>query len=51
MFGESISPPEIDSINFAFDVTPNDYIDAIITDLGIVKKPYINSIKDLNEYG
>ncbi|MCH2525626.1 MAG: S-methyl-5-thioribose-1-phosphate isomerase [Dehalococcoidia bacterium] len=51
LFGESISPPEIDSINFAFDVTPNDYIDAIITDLGIVKKPYINSIKDLNEYG
>ena len=49
--GEAISPPGAEARNFAFDLTPNGYVDAIITDLGVVRKPYINSLKDLTEYG
>ncbi len=38
--GASISHP-------AFDVTPNDLVDAIVTDKGIAKPPYTISLKKL----
>ena len=33
--------------NPAFDVTPNRFIAAIITDYGVVKKPYQKNLKKL----
>ncbi|HPC74849.1 MAG TPA: hypothetical protein PK120_09990 [Syntrophales bacterium] len=33
--------------NPAFDVTPNRYITAIITERGVARKPYMNSIRKL----
>jgi len=37
----------INAANPAFDVTPNKYITAIITDKGIIKPPYLEGIKKL----
>ena len=41
----SIAPEGIQAANPAFDVTPHRYITAIITERGIVKEPYIDSLK------
>ncbi len=38
--GISIAPPGIQAANPAFDVTPQDYITAIITESGIIRPPY-----------
>ena len=40
-----ITPKKIKVYNPAFDVTPNRYITAIITEKGILKKPYKDSIR------
>jgi methylthioribose-1-phosphate isomerase len=45
--GLAITPEGIAAANPAFDVTPHRYITAIITDKGIVKKPYLHGIKTL----
>lgn len=44
-----ISLDEIKVFNPSFDVTPNEYIDGIITEKGIIKKPYIENILKLFE--
>ena len=33
--------------NPAFDVTPNELIAAIITDKGVARAPYVESLRDL----
>jgi methylthioribose-1-phosphate isomerase len=38
--GTSIAPPGIQAANPAFDITPHEYITAIITESGIVRPPY-----------
>jgi methylthioribose-1-phosphate isomerase len=38
--GVSIAPEGINAANPAFDVTPHKYINAIITERGIIKEPY-----------
>ncbi|MBI2831319.1 MAG: S-methyl-5-thioribose-1-phosphate isomerase [Chloroflexi bacterium] len=38
--GVCTTPDECDALNPAFDVTPNRYITAIITERGIIRKPY-----------
>ena len=43
--GVSIAPEGTQAANPAFDVTPHRYITAIITEIGIVKEPYIDSLK------
>ncbi len=43
--GKRIAPEGIQVYNPAFDVTPNRLIDAIITDKGILRKPFTESIK------
>ncbi len=43
--GVSIAPEGIDVANPAFDVTPNKYITAIITERGIVREPYGEGMK------
>lgn len=46
-FGNQTAPSEVKVYNPAFDVTPNDLITAIITEKGIAKAPYDESIKNL----
>jgi methylthioribose-1-phosphate isomerase len=44
VFGTPVTPQKADAANFAFDVTPNDLIAAIITDFGVLRAPYGPSI-------
>ena len=45
--GRRIAPEGVSAANPAFDVTPHQYITAIITDKGIIKEPYLEGIKKL----
>lgn len=47
--GQSIAPKNTLARHPAFDVTPSDLIHAIITDRGVAKPPYTESLKDLFE--
>ena len=42
--GVAIAPEDVDVANPAFDITPNQYISAIITERGIMRAPYIESL-------
>jgi methylthioribose-1-phosphate isomerase len=42
-----LAPDGIDVHNFAFDVTPNELIAAIITDRGVARAPYLESLRNL----
>jgi len=44
-----IAPEGVNIANPAFDVTPNDYISAIITERGVARPPYTESLKRLFE--
>lgn len=44
---ESIAPKGVEVINPAFDVTPHQYIDGIITEQGILKRPFKRAIRAL----
>ncbi len=44
-----LAPEGIDVSNFAFDVTPNDLVDAIITEKGVARKPYSESLRKMFE--
>ncbi len=43
-FGSSIVAPDVEAWNPAFDVTPAELITAFITDLGVLRPPYTESI-------
>lgn len=45
--GQQLAPDGIDVSNPAFDVTPNELIRAIITDRGVVRAPYVESLSKL----
>jgi methylthioribose-1-phosphate isomerase len=45
--GQNLVPPDISVANPAFDVTPNKFVTAIITEKGVAKAPYQESIADL----
>jgi methylthioribose-1-phosphate isomerase len=45
--GHQLAPDGVDVQNPAFDVTPNELITAIITDKGIARAPYIDSLRNL----
>ena len=49
--GVSIAPDGIDAANPAFDVTPAEYIAAIITENGIARPPFANSLRSICERG
>jgi methylthioribose-1-phosphate isomerase len=50
--GEQLMAPEgIQVHNPAFDVTPNELITAIITDKGVARPPYVESLRELVEAG
>lgn len=51
-YGEKkIVPDEAKILNLAFDVTPHENIDAIITDYGIAEKPFSESLFKLKSQG
>ena len=45
--GQRIAPAGTQVINPAFDVTPNKYVTAIITEKGVARAPFTESLKDL----
>jgi methylthioribose-1-phosphate isomerase len=45
--GQQLAPDGVDVHNFAFDVTPNELIAAIITDRGVARPPYIETLRSL----
>jgi len=45
--GRQIAPDEVNVENPAFDVTPNRYVSAIITELGVARAPYEESLAKL----
>ncbi len=49
--GVRLAPKGIKAANPAFDVTPHKYITAIITEKGIIRKPYIRGLKKLISEG
>ena len=42
-----LAPEGVDVHNFAFDITPNELIAAIITDRGVARAPYTESLQNL----
>ncbi|MBO8126238.1 MAG: S-methyl-5-thioribose-1-phosphate isomerase [Firmicutes bacterium] len=46
VFGTQVAPTGIDVINPAFDVTPHRYIAGIITEVGVLKPPFTESIAE-----
>jgi methylthioribose-1-phosphate isomerase len=45
LFGKKIAPDGVKAINPAFDVTPNKYISGIITEVGVLRKPFVKTIR------
>lgn len=45
--GRQVAPLDVKVYNPAFDVTPNEYVTAIITEKGIIRAPYTESIRSL----
>ena len=43
-FGKRIAPQDTDALNLAFDVTPAELVAALITDAGVLRPPYRESI-------
>ena len=48
---QQLAPDGIEVQNPAFDVTPNELIAAIITDQGVARAPYVESLRQLAEAG
>ncbi|MGB8770175.1 MAG: S-methyl-5-thioribose-1-phosphate isomerase [Candidatus Korobacteraceae bacterium] len=46
--GKQIAPDGVDVENPAFDVTPNAYVTAIITERGVARKPYAEALRQLS---
>ena len=44
VFGTAVAPAAADATNIAFDVTPNELVSAIITDVGVLEAPFEESI-------
>jgi methylthioribose-1-phosphate isomerase len=49
--GKQVAPEGVLVENPAFDVTPNKYVTAIITERGVAKAPYTDSLKELSQTG
>ena len=45
ILGKQIAPAGVKVFNPAFDLTPNGYVEAIITEKGIIRKPFEKNIK------
>jgi methylthioribose-1-phosphate isomerase len=49
VFGTAVAPEGTVVENPAFDVTPNRYVTAIITERGVARAPYTDSLRKLND--
>jgi methylthioribose-1-phosphate isomerase len=49
--GAAVAPEGIEAANPAFDVTPNQYITAIVTEGGIIRQPFVEGIKRIGGRG
>lgn len=49
VFGTRVAPQTTEAHNIAFDVTPNELIAGIITEVGVLEPPYVESIRDAFE--
>jgi methylthioribose-1-phosphate isomerase len=49
--GQPVAPANAKALNYAFDVTPNRLIDALVTEKGVLLPPFFRSISVLNNYG
>jgi methylthioribose-1-phosphate isomerase len=49
VFGQPIAPEGTAVQNPAFDVTPNRYVSAIVTERGLAREPYVTSLRRLME--
>jgi len=47
--GQQITPDDVEVANPAFDITPADYITAIVTEYGLAYPPYQNSLAEMME--
>jgi methylthioribose-1-phosphate isomerase len=47
VFGTLIAPEGIPAENPAFDVTPARYVSAIVTERGVARPPYEQSLREL----
>ncbi len=47
VFGVAVAPEKTSVQNPAFDVTPNRYVTAIITERGVARGPYEDSLRTL----
>lgn len=45
--GRTVAPAGVEVFNPAFDVTPNELVSAIITELGVIKAPFIKAIESI----
>jgi methylthioribose-1-phosphate isomerase len=50
VFGVAVAPDGTRVENPAFDVTPNRYVSAIITERGVARAPYEESLRNLVEF-
>jgi methylthioribose-1-phosphate isomerase len=44
-FGQAIVPPHFHARNPAFDVTPNRYLSGVVTEFGIARAPFVESLR------
>ena len=49
--GTPIAPADAEAANPAFDVTPSEYVSAIITENGVARAPYGESLHRVSEAG
>lgn len=49
--GVQTAPDGVRVANPAFDVTPSRYVSAIVTERGVAKAPYVDSLKTIMEHG
>ncbi len=49
MAGQQITPDGVGIENPAFDVTPHKYVTAIITERGVLRPPYAESLRELSQ--
>jgi methylthioribose-1-phosphate isomerase len=47
--GVSVTPEQVGVVNPAFDVTPHRYVSAIITERGVARPPYVQTLREAAE--
>ncbi|MDQ3701466.1 MAG: S-methyl-5-thioribose-1-phosphate isomerase [Chloroflexota bacterium] len=47
--GQQVAPDGVRAAHPAFDITPSRYVTAIITDVGVARPPYVDSLLELAE--